>query len=392
MSGRGGARHFTKPVVDTDVLYSCLEKHQAMVSNLGQYDHISRSQGVDAKGLVNFDTSMERPLEAVSLWRDPPSANEAGPAVPPVRAPRLERRETQWPGLGEPQGGAPELLTGPCQEAGWAQCKHGPCCCQALQGRLQLPAGSSEVLGKELRTLQKGKGAPLQDKPLEKVQEGQPLQGILKRKGPVEKAATQPSCLGKDRRLKQESSDVSLDAHSFPTMFASPDLSNKAGGAKALEKAEEATGRPGQRLVAGQSLKEAMGFLPCKAKAKPKALGKAKAKGNGKAKALEKATAKAKALGKAVAKKPATGSLEKEERKHWVKIRKTCAKNPERAYLCGTTIAGSSKLHLIVEVSATRCPQYSQVIDDIWTALEKEAITKQEAKDLKEKLCSEHGC
>ena len=38
MSGRGGGRHFTKPVVDTDVLYSCLEK--------GQYDHISLSQGV----------------------------------------------------------------------------------------------------------------------------------------------------------------------------------------------------------------------------------------------------------------------------------------------------------------------------------------------------------
>ena len=215
----------------------------------------------------------------------------------------------------------------------------------------------------------------------------------------MEKAASQPSCLGKDRRLKQESSDVSLDAHGFPTMFASPDLSKKAEEAKALEKAEEATdnprsrpNRPGDRLVAEQSLKEAMGFLPCKAKAKPKALGKAKAKGHGKAKPLEKAKAKAKALGKAVAKKPSTGSLEKETRKHWVKIRKTCAKNPERAYLCGTTIAGSSKLHLIVEVSATRCPQYSQVIDDIWTALEKEAITKQEAKDLKEKLCSQHGC
>ena len=169
-------------------------------------------------------------------------------------------------------------------------------------------------------------------------------------------------------------------------MFASPDLSKKAEEAKALEKAEEATdnprsrpNRPGHRLVAEQSLKEAMGFLPCKAKAKPKALGKAKAKGNGKAKPLEKAKAKAKALG---------SSLEKETRKHWVKIRKTCAKNPERAYLCGTTIANSSKLHLIVEVSAARCPQYSQVIDDIWAAF----LTKLEAKDLKETLCSQHGC
>ena len=60
MSGRGGARHFSKPVVDTDVLYSCLERHQAMVSNMGQYDHISRSQGVDAKGIVHL----------IPLWKD----------------------------------------------------------------------------------------------------------------------------------------------------------------------------------------------------------------------------------------------------------------------------------------------------------------------------------
>ena len=145
---------------------------------------------------------------------------------------------------------------------------------------------------------------PLLPSSLEKVQEDKPLKGILKRKGPaLKKVASQPSCLVKDRRLKQESSDVSMDAHGFPTMFASPGLSKKAEEAKALEKAGEATdnprsrpNRPGQR-----SLKEAMGFVPCKAKAK----------GNGKAKPLEKA--KAKALGKAIAKKPAAGSLGKKE-------------------------------------------------------------------------------
>ena len=392
MSGRGGARHFTKPVVDTDVLYSCLEKHQAMVSNLGQYDHISRSQGVDAKGLVNL----------IPLWKDLLRLCPCGEIHPQPMRQALLSLLSEHPDLNTGRHSGQvwvnlkverlNCLLAHVRKLGGPSANMAPVAAKLCREDYNSLLAALKFLEKNSEPLGKGKGAPLQDKPLEKVQEGQPLQGILKRKGPVEKATTQPSCLGKDRRLKQESSDVSLDAHGFPTMFASPDLSNKAGGAKALEKAEEATGRPGQRLVAGQSLKEAMGFLPCKAKAKPKALGKAKAKGNGKAKALEKATAKAKALGKAVAKKPATGSLEKEERKHWVKIRKTCAKNPERAYLCGTTIAGSSKLHLIVEVSATRCPQYSQVIDDIWTALEKGAITKQEAKDLKEKLCSQHGC
>ena len=55
-------------------------------------------------------------------------------------------------------------------------------------------------------------------------------------------------------------------------------------------------------------------------------------------------------------------------------LRKTCAKNPESVYLCGATIEGAS------------------FIDDIWAALEKNALTKQEAKDLRGQLCSQHGC
>ena len=72
-----------------------------------------------------------------------------------------------------------------------------------------------KLLDKSSEPLEKGDGAPLQDKslekvkPLVKVKEEQPLKGILKRKGPpLEKAASQPSCLGKDKRLKQNSSDV----------------------------------------------------------------------------------------------------------------------------------------------------------------------------------------
>ena len=66
---------------------------------------------------------------------------------------------------------------------------------------------------------------------------------------------------------------------------ASPDPSKKAE--EATDNPSSRPNRPRQSLVAEHSLKEAMGFLPCKAKAKPKALGQAKPTGNGQAKPLE---------------------------------------------------------------------------------------------------------
>ena len=70
-------------------------------------------------------------------------------------------------------------------------------------------------------------------------------------------------------------------------------------------------------------------------------------------------------------------------RKPWVKIYRTIAKQPARAYLRGYT-AGERT------VSATRCPDhYIQIIDEIWEALEKDAMTKGEAKELREKTVAD---
>ena len=74
----------------------------------------------------------------------------------------------------------------------------------------------------------------------------------------------------------------------------------------------------------------------------------------------------------------------KEKRKPWLKIKKAVAKKNPRAYLTGTTEKGG-KLKLIVEVSGARCPDWhGQIIDEIWTSLEKEALTKSEARALRE--------
>ena len=49
-------------------------------------------------------------------------------------------------------------------------------------------------------------------------------------------------------------------------------------------------------------------------------------------------------------------------------------------------------MKLIVEVSGARCPDWhSQMVDEIWASLEKEALTKSEAIALREKLCKEWG-
>ena len=102
------------------------------------------------------------------------------------------------------------------------------------------------------------------------------------------------------------------------------------------------------------------------------------------ASALEKALKRhASALGKAEKAKPKENAD--------LKGKKENGKTSLEKEVTGTTEKGG-KLKLIVEVSGARCPKWhSQMIDEIWTSLEKEALTKSEARDLREKLCKQWG-
>ena len=55
------------------------------------------------------------------------------------------------------------------------------------------------------------------------------------------------------------------------------------------------------------------------------------------------------------------------------------------------TAEKDGKLRLIVEVTAKRCLHFSKVIDEIWTSLEEDSLTKAEALALKERQCKERG-
>ena len=88
--GRGGARHFAKPYVDSGLVYKVLSEHQETLHNLGPYEHCSRANAPDPKGLVKtlplwkgllrLESSGEihaRPMRTalISLLADAPELN-----------------------------------------------------------------------------------------------------------------------------------------------------------------------------------------------------------------------------------------------------------------------------------------------------------------------------
>ena len=123
---------------------------------------------------------------------------------------------------------------------------------------------------------------------------------------------------------------------------------------------------------------------PAQAKAKAKANAKAKAKA--KAKVAAKAKAKPQALAKGKAKAKAKAGSVSEVRRPWKRIVRTVA---TRAYLQGSQDQGKKKL--IVEVAATWSPHYVAIIDEIKEALEKDALTKAEARELRLTLCRRYN-
>ena len=52
MSTKGGARHTTKPQVDTGLLYKAISPHRGLLSNMGLYETISKTQACNPKALV----------------------------------------------------------------------------------------------------------------------------------------------------------------------------------------------------------------------------------------------------------------------------------------------------------------------------------------------------
>ena len=382
--GKGGPRHSQTPRPDVGLLSEAMAPHTALLKDLGAYETLSATHGADYHAMVKL----------IDLWRAlgkvEPSHEIAPQSLRTALLSLLAR--------------APDLNSGGYTGQVWASLKSERlgCLLNHVRRLKREPQGMSTA------------AALLTRSEFVQLQAGLSL---VELKAPLEKekpsASTSPA-LGKGRDLKQSDSDVSLNSLGLPKMFDSPKKEAASSSCKALVKAEPESSscralvkaepeqpeeglekpfasvararRPGSRVPQKEErLMELMGHSPTpKALAKKRpaaALGKAAAK-------APKAAAKAKPAAKAPLKK---GTGEDPGRKPWVKLRKTIAQNPKRAYLQGTT-DGLEKLRLVVEVPERRTPDFEEIIDEIKAALEKDHLTKAEAIAMRERLYAEKGC
>lgn len=364
--GRGGARHFSKPYVDSGLLFKVLEANANILQNLGSYEHLSRSQAACPKGLVwtlplwkglvGLEASAEihsQPLRAalVSLLTRKPDLNESKDHSGQVWANlKLERINVILTHVRALARGSLTAAAAKLNREDFTK----------LQASLQLVGPSA--LEKAPTTAEQAleKAIPLQD-------------------GPSLEKEVPPG----NKKLKKEDSNVSMDSKGYPKMFADSEEASpaKQSAEKSVPVPCIARRRPGQMAPLEKGdLENALGYVQ-KMKRPAAALKKASKVQSKKKKKQKKTTPT----------HQEEASLGKEARKPWVRIKKTIGKKNPRAYLTGTTEKGG-QLKLIVEVSAKRCPNhYSAMIDEIWKSLEKDSLTKLEAIKLREKLCKEWG-
>lgn len=377
--GKGGARHASKPMIDSGLIYSALAPHMDIVGNLGNYEKISKSNGPDYLGLatcvdmwralLKIEPSGElhpQPMKValISLLSEHGHLNKANYTGQTWVSLRVERLSTVMTHLRKIKREG--TLTAAAARLTREQFND-------LQAGLQLMKLRDDGLGKG--ALEK---APDPSLPLVLAADAEQT-GLEKQEGPANK------------KLEQKDSDVSMNSLGLPAMFDSPEKTSvleKTGDAMDLEKYGEASSssrpclglvsrkRSGSRVPERQeNLQDKLGYTASAASKKPKAKAK---------------TGLEKPVKKSLKKKSKSSEIKAGARKPWVKIHKTMAKSPRRAYLLGST--GLEKPRLIVEVSEKRCPQFEAVIDEIRAAMEKDHLTKAEVLDLREKLCAKHGC
>ena len=203
-----------------------------------------------------------------------------------------------------------------------------------------------------------------------------------------------------DAKEREESSSVELDEKGYPLMLATPPgekaaLCDKEEGWDSLQEGDKTP------------LKEGKGK---KRKATPLQEGSCKSKPStmwrrdgalvamsraGEEDDLEEAMGfkpkQIKQMKKPAARKPAERAAASSGcRRPWEKVRVTEANKPKpRAYITGCH-AGEKKLRLICEVSIARTNQYKKIIYLIKEQLERKDLLKEEAIQLREKLCKQY--
>lgn len=373
---KGGYRHTSKPQVDQGLLMKVFSNNSNLLGNMGIYERISRSQGCDPKGLIKL-----LPLIRGLVELEPTCEIHQSCLRKAIFSILLEDgtlNGSKWSGA---------VWTGMKVERVGVLLFH----LRRLAGT-DLKVAASKLTGAEYLQLQQ-------------------VVEIIKTKEKPEIIKTQEEPdAAPPRKLKREVSDCSVNSNGMPNCFGIPQSKEqspltKRGKSSSLLLTKEEDSRqvcpavsflrrrPGQTLNnPSQEHGSLRAELGLKKKVKKKK-GNAKKKKNKKAAKKEKAATPMKAAGV-----PKAGTLTKgagtagsltkrSKRQKWTKLWVTQPKKPPwRTYICGTTSPDGKGKSLIVETTKYAHPLYLDIMAEIKRRLEKDHLTKEEARDLRQHL------
>ena len=352
----GGKRHFPKPFCDVGLVLKALQQHEELVCDLGPYEAVSTSSGVEVAGLhrnLELIRALVKVEKSCEIHSQPLRT-----AVQQLLVADPSLNKTKWNG---------QVWINLRVERLTCLLNHFRAVCRdsKLYQLAALKLKSSEMLRlKEVMDLVELRVAPLDPLPKGPYEDPKSLQKDSTSE------ATPAESSRPEKVLKKNVSEVSVDSSGFPSMLNDLDVVED----EIDEEPEAPTVDYGDGPVEASSSKwsqhdqkpeltQALGFNKATASVPLK-------KG-----ALKKAAAKTKSS-------PSSGT----SRTLWLRLYKTVTKKePFRAYICGTTEQDPQK-RLIVEVTQKQSPDYLAIIDNIMDKLEKKSISKDEALAMKQQL------
>ena len=212
MSGKGGHRNFVKSYIDPGILFDTLSRHDDLLPQFGAYDHVSRNQSIDPRGL----------LQALPLVK---SLIKASPSCEihsnPLRGALLQLVCSK-----------PNLNTSKWNGTVWSNLR-------------------CERIGVVLHHMRRLKNSPEEVRKAAGKLTGAEIAELQNVVDSIVIAGEEPK-----RKLKKEISEVSLGSDGYPTEFKTPEQKGKGEGEKQplLKGKNSAKKRSGQEaLLKGQS-------------------------------------------------------------------------------------------------------------------------------------------
>lgn len=378
MPGRGGSRHRAKPFIETGLLMRVLMKHQDLLVNFKGYETLSRNNGVDPKGLLHALDFINDVLEL-----EPTAEIHAQPLRNSLLAMLTEKPQMNDTAMGGSlwvHMRSERINVVLFHVRRLARSGANQACVSALSG-VEL-SKLQNTLRKVVLTEEEPTGLPLQKgaKPLTNGEEPKPLKEGNQEADEGDDEEVQPH---RTKKLKVNPSDVSCDSKGFPSMLKTPPKHKEAGPSRLLKK------RVGQaqQVAAVEADPDLRGKLGLERKQLKRPAAAREPKAASGASVYKRPASQENTLAKG--KKPAANKAALEGPGPWVKLQKVSGSKPERCYVLGTKVAGEVP-RLIVEVTKKMTKKYSWVLDRIIESLEKENLSKEQAKELRTKLCQRY--